>query len=108
MRFDRLPALVVGRGHQRRAQPANRLDLRSRRGVHHHHRAGNAGVPGRERDALAGVAGADRPDAVAPLVRTELPDGVMRAADLERSPIGCSVSSLRKISVVRRMCRSGR
>ena len=55
MCFDRLPALVVGRGHQRGSQPANGVDLRSRRGVHHHHRAGNAGVPGSERDALAGV-----------------------------------------------------
>ncbi len=40
-------------------------------------------MPGGERDALAGVSGAHRPDAVAPLVCAELSDGIVRAADLE-------------------------
>ena len=42
-------------------------------------------MPGRERDALAGVSGADRPDTITPLVRAELSNGVVRAADLERA-----------------------
>ena len=38
-----------------------------------------------ERDALRGVAGADGPDAVFQLVRRELSDDVVGAADLERA-----------------------
>ena len=37
----------------------------------------------RERDALRGVAGADRPDALGELARRQLPHGVVGAADLE-------------------------
>ena len=40
-------------------------------------------VPRRERDALRGVAGADRPDAVGELVGRQPADGVVGAADLE-------------------------
>ena len=56
-----------------------------RRGVHHHHRAARAQlVCAANADALGGVAGADRPHAVAQRFRRQLADDVVRAADLER------------------------
>ena len=78
-----LPALVVARAHDRRAQPLDGVHLGRRRRVHHHHRAGRADLARGQRHALRRVAGADRPDAVLQFVRRELPDRVVGAADLE-------------------------
>ncbi len=55
------------------------------RRVHHHDRAGRAGLPRGVRDTECGVAGADRPDAVGELIGRQLADDVERAANLERA-----------------------
>ena len=86
VRLDRAPALVVGRLDDRRAEPLDGAQLGLGRGVHHHHAAARAGLARGERDALRGVAGADRPDAVARAARRgSRAHGVVGAADLERA-----------------------
>ena len=83
VRFDGPPALVVRRADDRCAEPLDGPDFRVGRRVHHHDRCAGAGDPRGERDALCGVAGADRPDALRELLGGELTDRVVRAADLE-------------------------
>ena len=86
VRLDRPPALVVGGRDDawRRARSIAR-SLVCGRGVHHHHRARHAGAARGERHALRGVAGADRPHAVAQLRPAAAADGVPGAANLERA-----------------------
>ena len=69
----------------RGAEPFDRAELGRGSGVHHQHARRGADLARRERDALRGVAGADGPDPLRPLVGGELPHGVVGAADLERS-----------------------
>ena len=70
----------------RGAEPLDRAQLGLGRGVHHQHAAGCAGPARGQRDALRGVAGADRPDALGQLRRrVSCAHGVLRAADLERA-----------------------
>ena len=76
-RMEPLPEVTIPAARER-------LELGLRRGVHDEHRTGGAHRPRRERDALGCVAGAHRPDAPGAFPRRELPDGVVRAADLER------------------------
>ena len=83
--LDRAPAFVIGGADDRGAELFDCADLDRGRGVHHHHRTGHAGDARRERHALRGVAGADRPHAVGQRRARRLPDHVPGAADLERS-----------------------
>jgi hypothetical protein len=81
--FHCLPAFVVGGWHDRRAKPPDRTEFRLRRRIHHHHRAGDAGVTRRQGHTLRGIARADGPHPVAHLIARQLADGVMRTTDLE-------------------------
>ena len=85
VRFHRLPRFVVAHGHDRGAEPLDRLHLRLWRRVDDHHRAAGAHFARGIRDALRGVPGAHRPDALREIARRELAHDVVRAADLERS-----------------------
>ena len=85
-RFDRPPALVVGRLDDRRAEPLDGAQLRLGRGVHDHARC--SGAP-----ALR--AASATPCAALPALTVQTPpascagvrlaDGVVGAADLERA-----------------------
>ena len=102
--FDRPPAFVVGaRGTIVAPSCSMASTFVARRGVHHHDGARDAREPRGQRDALAGVAGADRPDAVAPLARRGSWRTTLCAPRILNEPIGWSVSSLRKISVAGRL-----
>ena len=83
--FDNLPAFVVGGPDDGGAEPFDRRDLCCGRRLHHHHRTRQAGDARRQGDALRRIPGAHRPDTFAGLGRIELPDDVVRPADLERS-----------------------
>ena len=83
--FDRTPGFVICATDDRRAETFDRAHFRLGRGVHHHHRAARARLARRERHALRRVPGADRPDALLQRGGVELPNDVVRAADLERS-----------------------
>ena len=76
------PGAVVGHRHGGRAERAHTVELGLRRGLDRDHGAGNAELPSRISDALAGVAGADRPDTFCALLVREPGDGVARAANL--------------------------
>ena len=85
VRLDGPPAFVVRRAHDGGAEAFDRANLRIGRRVHHHHRAARADFPCGEGDALSRVAGAHGPHAFAELLRRQLTDHVIRAADLERA-----------------------
>ena len=85
MLLDRAPALVEGRLHDRRAEPLDGAQLGLGRRVHHQDAAAGADLSRRERDALRGVPGTDRPHAVCEFGRRQLAHGVVGATDLEGS-----------------------
>ena len=70
-------------GHNLAAVAARRGHLRGRRILRHHDRRGNAEHARRQRDRLRMVAGRERDDTVAALLRVEARQRVERAAELE-------------------------
>ena len=83
VRLDGPPAFVVRRAHDGGAEAFDRANLRIGRRVHHHHRAARADFPCGEGDALSRVAGAHGPHAFLQLLRCQLADDVVGAADFE-------------------------